>query len=167
MGESVEPPCLLRESLVPSTLLVPLCGHQPRGSHNPETLLNFMETHYTGLIDETTGRSDWTQSPAAFPVHRSGLGPEVPTLSSQDGPSWQEAPPILASKSCFININTSTFIPPLLRKLQGFSEFYVRNRDEDQVCISYCKSQGTDSVWGHSWFHNSTTFLFKRDRTWI
>lgn len=74
MGESVEPPCLLRESLVPSTLLVPPCGHQPRGSHNPENLLNFMETHYTGLIDETTGHSDWTQSPAPFPIHRSGAG---------------------------------------------------------------------------------------------
>ena len=58
MGESVEPPCLLRESLVPSTLLVPPCGHQPRGSHNPENPLNFMEAHYTGLNDETTGHSD-------------------------------------------------------------------------------------------------------------
>ena len=58
----------------------------------------------------------------------------------------KKPPAILASKSCFININTSTFIPPLLRKLQGFSEFYARNRDEDQICISYYKSQGTDSV---------------------
>ena len=75
-----------------------------------------------------------------------GLGPEVPTLSSQDGPPGKKPPAILASKSCFINTNTSTFIPPSLRKLQGFSEFYVRNRHEDQVCISYYKSQGTDSV---------------------
>ena len=63
-----------QESLVPSTLLVPPRGHHPRGSHNPENLLNFVETHYTGLIDETTGHSDRTQSPAPFPIHRSGAG---------------------------------------------------------------------------------------------
>ena len=86
-----------QESLVPSTLLVPPRDNHPRGSHNPENLLNFVETHYTGLIDETTGHSDRTQSPAPFPIHRSGAGTGSSNPLITRWTSWQEAP----SNTCF------------------------------------------------------------------